>query len=62
MTRNEPVDRMGANALPDVEKPKVDKRARTAGARAPQAPSRWLRPLADYDRRQPREYQVTRFG
>lgn len=63
MDREQPVDRMGANALPDSEKPKVDKRAfRTAGGNPPPARSAWLKPLADYDRHQPREYAVTRFG
>jgi hypothetical protein len=58
-TRDERVDRIGGNAAP----PKVDKRAfRTAGAKAPSAGSAWLKPLADYDRRQAREYAVTRFG
>ena len=63
MTRDELVDRIGANAPPNSEKPKVDKRAfRKAGAKGPPAPSTWLKPLADYDRHQPREYAVTRFG
>jgi hypothetical protein len=63
MTQEPLVDRIGANAPPDSEKPKVDKRAfRTAGAKGPIAPSMWLKPLADYDRRQPREFQVSRFG
>jgi hypothetical protein len=62
-TRDERVDRIGGSAPPDSERPKVDKRAfRTAGAKGPPAPSRWIRPIAAYDRRQPREYQVTRFG
>lgn len=63
MTRDERVDRIGANAPPASEKPNVDKRARrTAGAKAPPAPSSWLRNVNDYVRRQPREFQVTRFG
>jgi hypothetical protein len=63
MTRDELVDRMGANAPPDSPKPKVDKRAfRTAGAKGPPAPSMWIRPLDSYDRRERREFQVTRFG
>ncbi len=57
------VDRMGANAPPDSQKPKVDKHAlRTAGAKGPPAPSRWIRPVADYDRHEPREFQVSRYG
>ena len=60
MTRDEVADRIGANAPP---KPKVDKRAlRTAGAKGPPAPSRWIRSLDSYDLQQPREYAVTRFG
>jgi hypothetical protein len=58
-TRDELTYGMGAKALP---KPKVDKRAfRTAGGNPPSAAT-WLKPLAGYDRRQPREFQVTRFG
>jgi hypothetical protein len=53
----------GASAPPDSQKPNVDKRAfRTAGPKGPLAPSRWIRNVNDYDRRQPREYAVTRFG
>jgi hypothetical protein len=62
-TRDELVDRIGASAPPDSGKLKVDKRAlRTAGAKGPPAPSRWIRSLDSYDRQQPREYAVTRFG
>jgi hypothetical protein len=61
--RDELVDRMGGNSPPDSPKSKVDKRAfRTAGAKGPPAPSRWIRSLDSYDRQQPREYAVTRFG
>ena len=60
MTRDEVVDRIGANAPP---KPKVDKRTlRTAGAKGPPAPSMWIRSLSDYDRHERREYQVSRYG
>ena len=63
MTQDKLVDRIGAHAPPDLQKPNVDKRAfRTAGAKRPLAPSKWIRSLSDYDRRQPREFQVTRFG
>ena len=63
MDQEQLVDRMGAKAPLNSEKPKVDKRAfRTAGAKGPPAPSTWLKPLADYDRRQPREFAVARFG
>jgi hypothetical protein len=63
MTRDELVDRVGANAPPNSEKPKVDKRAfRTAGAKAPPAHPAWLKPLGSYDRRERSEYQVIRFG
>jgi hypothetical protein len=62
-TQDELVDRIGGNSPPDSRKPNVDKRAfRTAGAKGPPAPSRWIRCLSDYDRREPREYAVTRFG
>jgi hypothetical protein len=63
MTRDELVDRMGANAPPYSEKPNVVKGARrTAGANAPPAQPRWIRNVNDYDRRERREFQVTRFG
>src|ERR1700722_8933644 len=57
------VDSIGANSPPDSQKAKVDKRAfRTAGAKGPPAPSRWIRSLSDYDRRERCEYAVTRYG
>jgi hypothetical protein len=63
MNQDEHGDRTGANAAPASPKPKVDKRSlRTAGATKPDATSMWIRPLADYDRHEPREAQVTRFG
>jgi hypothetical protein len=56
MTRDELVDHIGANAPPASEKPNVDSGARrTAGAKGPPAPPRWIRPVADYDRHEPRE-------
>jgi hypothetical protein len=55
MTRDELVDRMGANAPPYSEKPNVVKGARrTAGANAPPAQPRWIRNVNDYDRRERR--------
>ena len=63
MTQDARVDRMGANAAPNSDKPKADKRTiRIAGAKGSAAPPSWLRPIADYDRRQPREHEVMRFG
>jgi hypothetical protein len=63
MDQEQLVDRMVAKAPLNSEKPKADKRTiRTAGAKGPAAPSAWLKALDSYDRRQPREYQVTRFG
>jgi hypothetical protein len=63
MIRDELVDRIGANAPPDSEKPNVVKCAlRAVRANAPPAPATWLKPLGSYDRRERREYQVTRFG
>jgi hypothetical protein len=60
MTRDELVDSIGGSAPP---RPKVDKRSfRTAGAKGPPAPSRWIRSLSDYDRHERREYQVSRYG
>ena len=62
MTRDD-VDRIAAFAATDSEKLKVDKRAfRTAGAKGPPAPSRWIRPLDSYHRQQRREFQVSRYG
>ena len=63
MTRDKLVDRIGAKAPPNSEKPNVDNGARrAAGANAPPAPPRWLRPIAEYERRERREFQVSRFG
>jgi hypothetical protein len=60
MTRDELV---GENSPPDSEKPNAVKRAlRAAGENSPPAQPRWIRNVNDYDRRQPREYQVSRFG
>jgi hypothetical protein len=63
ITRDELVDRMGANAPPDSEKPKVVNRALQAAGGNP-APARapWLKPLDFYDRQQRREFQVSRYG
>jgi hypothetical protein len=63
MDQEQRVDRIGANAPPDSEKPDVVKRARRAAdANAPPPHATWIRNVNDYDRRQPREYAVTRFG
>jgi hypothetical protein len=63
MDQEQLVDRMGAKAPPDSEKPKAVNRAvRAAGAKGPPARSAWLKPLDSYDRQERREYQVTRFG
>ena len=63
-TRDELVDRrMSANAAPvhpDVKENKGP-RNHTASNEAPAHP-RWLRPLADFDRRERREFQVARYG
>jgi hypothetical protein len=61
--REKDPDRIGANAPRDSEKPNVDNGARrAAGANAPPAHPRWIRNVNDYDRRERREFQVTRFG
>jgi hypothetical protein len=63
MDQDEPVERLGEKSPPESEPPKIAKRARrAAGAKAPPAPSPWLRPLDAYDRRERREFQVARFG
>ena len=63
MTRDELVDRIGANAPPNSEKPNVVKRARrAAGGNPPPAPSRWLRNVNEYARRERCEFQVARYG
>jgi hypothetical protein len=61
MDQEQYVDR-GAKAPPDQDKPKVVKRTRAAGAKAPSVKAEWLKPLGTYARQQRREYQVTRFG
>jgi hypothetical protein len=63
MTRDELVSRIGGNSPPASEKPNVVKRAlRAAGENSPPPPATWIRNVNDYVRRQPREFQVTRFG
>jgi hypothetical protein len=59
MTQEQLVDRMGALAPPNSEKPN---RTRAAGAKAPPAQPRWIRNVRDYDRRERHEFQVTRYG
>jgi hypothetical protein len=60
-TQDQRVDRIAANAAaPDSEKPKVDRVVRTAGAKAPPAEPIWIRNLNDYDRKERREFQITR--
>jgi hypothetical protein len=62
-TRDKLVDRIGGNPPPASQKPNVVNRAlRAAGENSPPAPATWIRNLADYDRRERREFQVTRFG
>jgi hypothetical protein len=62
MDREPPVDRIGAKAPPDSQKPNVDPGAgRADGAKASPSTA-WLKPLDSYDRRERREFQVTRFG
>jgi hypothetical protein len=63
ITRDERVDRIGENSPPDSEKPNVVNRAlRASGGNPPPAQPSWIRPLADFDRRERREYQVSRYG
>jgi hypothetical protein len=63
MDQEQLVDRNGAKAPPDSEKPNVDKRAvLAAGAKARPAHPAWIRNVNDYDRRERSEYQVIRFG
>jgi hypothetical protein len=63
MDREHLVDRIGANAPPDSEKPNVVNRAlRAASENSPPGQPRWIRNVNDYHRRQPREYAVSRFG
>jgi hypothetical protein len=57
MDQQQPVDRMAANAPPNSKKPSL---TRAVGANGPPAP--WLKALDSYNRRERREYQVTRFG
>ena len=63
MSRDKLVDRIAANAAPDSEKPNVVNRAlRAAGENSPPAHPLWLRPLANYDRREAKEFGLSRFG
>ena len=63
MDREHLVDRIAANAAPDQPDVKENKGARNhAAANAAAEPSRWIRSVNDYHRRQRREYAVTRFG
>jgi hypothetical protein len=63
MTQKERVNRIGENSPPASGKLNVVKRTlQAAGTNAPPARPSWLRNVNDYVRRQPREYEVTRFG
>ena len=63
MDQEQLVDRNGAKAPPNSEKPNVDKRAvLAAGAKARPAHPAWIRNVNDYDRRERSEYQVIQFG
>ena len=64
MDRELLVDRIAANAAADQPDVKDNKGAHnhTAANAAPAEQPRWLQPIANYVRRQPREYAVTRFG
>jgi hypothetical protein len=58
------VDRdTGTNVPPKAKNAKQGKGPNgVSGTNVPSAPSMWLRNVNDYDRCQPREYAVTRFG
>jgi hypothetical protein len=64
MDREERVDRIAAtNVAPGRKDAKENKGAQNrAATNVAAAPSRWIRNVNDYHRRQPREFQVTRFG
>ena len=64
MDREHLVDRIAANAAPDQRHVKDNKgpHNHTAAFAAPAEQPRWLQPIANYVRQQPREYQVMRFG
>jgi hypothetical protein len=62
-TRDERGERIGGNPAPvqpDVKETK-GARNRTAGNPAPE-PSRWPRPIADFNRRESKTYAVMRYG
>ena len=63
MPQDERVDCIAGNPAPDQPDVKENKGARNriAGDPAP-APRSWLRNINDFVRRQPREYDVARFG
>jgi hypothetical protein len=63
ITQDKRVERIAAFAAPGSKDAKENKAARNhAAANAAPAPSRWIRNINDYDRRERREYQVSRFG
>jgi hypothetical protein len=56
---------MKLTALRDTAAPEPEKTAASANTKPTKpkdACAAWLKPLAGYDRRERREYQVTRFG
>jgi hypothetical protein len=63
ITRDKLVDRIAANAAPVQPDVKENKGARNhTAANAATARAPWIRNVNDYDRRERREFQVTRFG
>jgi hypothetical protein len=61
--REKDPDRIGPSRPPPSKNASEDRGKKTARApHGPVAPSPWLKPIADYERHQPREFQVTRFG
>jgi hypothetical protein len=61
MSRDKRSDRIAANAAPASKNTNENRSANRAAA-AFAAQPRWLKPLADYDRHERREYQVSRYG
>jgi hypothetical protein len=62
MNQEQLVDRTGAKAPPDSEKPKAVRKVRAVWRKGPPTRSAWLKPLDAYDRRERCEFQVARFG
>jgi hypothetical protein len=62
--REKDPDRIGPRGPAPLKNASEDRGEKNASVPhgPPAPPSRWLKPIADYERRERREYQVSRFG